>query len=114
VAPPRKEPPKRKVVNRGLGAKVYETLDKQRGLTVYREDMARDLGVNSNAIIQAVNTLRRNGHTEIEVVMRGNAWRIGADKKTQHALYEQIGVTKSGDLILQDEEGQLYRAREID
>lgn len=28
-------------------------------------------------------------------------------------MYEQIGITKNGDLILQDEDGNLFRAQEL-
>lgn len=36
-----------------------------------------------------------------------------AKKTAAGNMYEQIGITKNGDLILQDEDGNLFRATEL-
>lgn len=104
--------------NRGIAAKVFQWLEQRPGLVCYSEDIAQGLDVEKAVINNAINWLKNGKNLPIETVLPGSAWRYDPNKqpqkKTVHSLFELVGKAKNGDLILQDEEGGLFRAKEID
>ena len=100
-------------------------------------DISNALGYTFAQIRTSINTKRyedENYRDRVKIVHRGATWRYVAQhsneprNKTEihtvdvdtihkpsikHNTYEQIGKTISGDLILQDENGNLYRATEL-
>lgn len=103
----------RTIHNRGIAAKIRREFDMHPGLTLYRQDLAATLEVDSSAIPSAVQYCMKT--MNIETIAAGQAWRhIPNHKNSDATLFELIGRSKSGVLILQDEEGRIFKAQEID
>jgi hypothetical protein len=85
---------------------------------VYLSKMAADLKIESrqarNAIYNLRNTKRGGWEKGLETIVGGDAWRWNSDVASQAnssgQLFEQVGVRKNGDILIEDENGKLYRA----
>lgn len=93
------------------------------GETCTIKQMSNDLGYTEQQIRACISNKTHHSKewaSHLTVYVRGQVykWRsepVLVPKTTDEKsnLYEQIGVTKNGDLILQDEEGNLFRASEL-
>jgi hypothetical protein len=98
-------------------AGVFEYLLKHPGGTVFLGDLCRDHPDATRASIQQV--MRHAVQQGLAApIVQGNSWRVLAPNANgtsldTHALFEQIGRTKTGDPVLQSEDGTLYVAREV-
>lgn len=66
----------------------------------------------------AISNLRNRGKIPIEVVVAGRVYRYTPGLKMekgaeQKQLFESVAKLKNGDLLLQDENGVIYRAVEL-
>jgi hypothetical protein len=105
----------RKQSHRGAASKVAQYLVKREGKLVYVQELQKDLGLDQR---QAQNALYYvKAHTEVgkgvEVIQRGAIYRYVAPRNGEGRVFEQLATTKDGHLILQDEEGNLYRAEQL-
>lgn len=100
--------------------RVLKYIEDARGANVYVGDMARDLNALEGSIQNAINDLRKS-IPQLQVVIPGRSWRWVANAeapKTEAAakekrMFEEIGTTKSGDLLIKDTEGTIYTATEL-
>lgn len=114
---------------------VLEYLMNHPGLVVYRRQIVEATGLDESQVRNAILNLRNRTGENIEVVMHGASWiwrpRPGVDygmgptpaateptapvsaAPAQRRVFEQIGTTRSGDLVIQCEQGNLYRAIEL-
>jgi hypothetical protein len=95
------------------------------GKVLYADDLANELDVYRDTVQAGVNNLRRKPEWDaaIEIVVRGNAWRYkgpaGEVKANGHApdgaglMFTSLASTREGDLILQCEDGRIFRAKEL-
>jgi hypothetical protein len=75
---------------------------------------------DEHAIQNAISYLRINKKLQIDQVAQGRVWRYrptAAGKPTSPVygkrMFEELAVTKTGDVLIQDEEGKVYRAVEL-
>lgn len=94
--------------------------------TVTLDAISKGTKLRADQVRSAVSNIR-TAHSNheidfpIEIVQRGQIWRYSpngqvadvAAAKSNKAIYEELGMTKAGDLIIQDESGKLYRAQEL-
>lgn len=98
--------------------KLLEFFNKHVGEIVNVTDIAKTIEVTEKQIKGAVNTLLGHGHN-IESVSRGTAYIYRGMKQeikpaaVSRRLFEEIGVSKSGAIVIQDADGNLYKAEEI-
>lgn len=105
----------------GVQATLMQFFEERPGKTVYLETLARTLGEDPTAVQTGVRNLRRREGWEkaLEVVVRGKAWRYTPTEETAEQdsgtgrCFEQIGTTRDGDLILQSDDGGIFRATEL-
>lgn len=87
-------------------------------------EMAKELNYTQTQIKQAISNKRHESKewgSHVKTVIQGSVFSwiekpengVPEPKDVKKNLYEQIGVTKNGDLILQDEDGNLFRATEL-
>lgn len=94
---------------------VFKYLDDHIGQTVYCNDIAEELKVDKSSIMNVISRCIRNninGYADrLQVIQRGNVWCLHAATKSafSNKLYEQLATTKSGVIILQDEDGEVYK-----
>jgi alkylation response protein AidB-like acyl-CoA dehydrogenase len=96
---------------KGATAAVGKYLQERVGLTVYADDIANDLGLTRVQTMQAVQRALDKGLVEAEKLQAG-VWRVGRSKSTGR-LFELLGESKQGKLVIQDDEGNLFVAESL-
>jgi hypothetical protein len=103
-----------------VGGKVLDVLNRKRGSDVTCEEISRATDLTRGQVQAAVNGLIKRQELPITVVLRGQAWRYETDDvrpkvskptsaKTDD-LFERIGSTQNGDVIVKGIETEaLYR-----
>lgn len=110
-----------KVVNRGVSASVREYFTTHPGVEVPLSELKSAIGkqVSNSVIHNAISYLRVRGDFPIETLAHGRIWRhrpaatAPAAAKNDKRVFEELAITKTGDIIIQDEEGKVYRAVEL-
>lgn len=103
---------------RGIAAALLRVLSSAPGATFWVDDLMTDLGATRVQVQGSANYLIHNGHP-IRVVNKGTAWTYdekppAPEAPAEQLMFEQIGTTRIGDLILQDQNSNLYRATALD
>lgn len=91
------------------------------GEVVYLPALAQALGESAErcqqGIANLVNPNRGTPDLPLQVVVRGQAWKHTPDgapeAEPSRRLFEAIGASKDGSLILECEDGKFYRAVEL-
>jgi hypothetical protein len=82
--------------------------------SVSREQIARETGLTPAQIMSAVNNMRSSGKFKINVLASGHAWVYhGPEHGESKPIWEGVTELKTGEWLLQDEEGNLWHARPI-
>lgn len=94
--------------------KVLKYIEGHPGVTVYADDMANDLSANRNSIQAAVRGLQER-LPQIVTVVGGKAWRWEATAKANSGkrMFEELTTTKAGIVLVQDEDGNVYKLDEL-
>lgn len=133
------QPPK-KQTNRGAVRKISAYFMAQPGVSVSVEQLLAELQLDRRAVQAAIYYLRSQHNFDIATVVAGEVYRYDPPKDgVQHAtrgqhlvrpsgpepapkqkpsshgsrMFEQVGTTRSGELLLQDEDDQFYLARQL-
>lgn len=97
--------------------KVLKYIERASGTTVYIDDMARDLGLKDAQIRGAVRGLIDSGNCpQLVPTIAGRAWRWDASAKASKPtkrMFEELTVTKAGVVLVQDEDGNVYKLEEL-
>jgi hypothetical protein len=94
------------------------------GKVLYADALAEELDTFRDTIQNGVNNLKRRPEWGelIEVVIRGQAWKYngpagevkaGTGNGEAKLCFEELGRTREGDLIIQSDDGRLFRATEL-
>lgn len=108
----------------GITAFVIKYFSERIGQEVFIEDLVKDSSFNEDQIRAAINNLNSessgDGTFKINVVIRGRVYRYAGTKVTEEKpaviskrMFEEVGVTKKGTIVVQDESGNLYEATEL-
>ena len=98
---------------------MLEFLAKSPGSTHYVGDLANGFEVTEQQIRSCINSIIRDEALPgLEVVIPQRSWVYRPSAEPKHSntkrVFEEIGQTRSGDLILQDQDGKVYRAKELE
>lgn len=113
--------------NRKLRARIMEKFHKSIGQELFLTDLAQELGADETAIRSSIsNLIRTEPDYPLLVCVRGRSWRYlpngsepekGTPKslksKPAKRIFEELAVTKAGELLIQDEAGTVYLAKEM-
>lgn len=91
------------------------------GVNIYAADLVQELGLTSAQVRAGIANLRRESsewRDSLRVIQTGQVWRYVPGqheerqeaKKVNEMLFRHIGTTAKGSLVLESEEGKLYRA----
>lgn len=114
---------------KGLRARIQERLHKNPGMEMWASDLAKELGVEERDVQNSVSGLLRDAPDyPLEVCVRGRSWRYlphgekasaevpkqlkGKDSRPKR-IFEELAITKAGELLIQDEAGTVYLAKEL-
>lgn len=88
------------------------------GQVVYLSELMERLGPHARkaSVQNAVRIMAQDGFLEVKV--HGNAWVYnpnGTEKKrvVQHRVFEEVGPVKDGAIIVECEDGTLWRATQM-
>lgn len=99
---------------------VMEFLAKSPGADHYVGDLANGFKVSETKIQDCINNIIVSGSMPgLEVKIRGRCWVYRPGKTVEKVpaskrVFEELAETKGGDLIIQDQDGRLYRAKELE
>ena len=98
---------------RTFGA-LYDVLKEREGLETTIPDIMARTGLRRDQVFNAVNTLKRQGRP-VETHVAGHSFilRREAPLTKEKRVFEEIGTAKNGDIVIQDEDGNLYKATRI-
>jgi hypothetical protein len=108
-----------------IAADVYEYMRAHPGEALYLSAIAKDLDRNAGSVSTTLGRFAAMQDTPIERVkgpdgpVRGlYMWRVGGKAtaempKPTRAIYEYIGTVRDGSVIVQAEDGSLYRLTEL-
>lgn len=89
------------------------------GNVVHIDDLTAAIpGTDNQNIQSAISFIKARKNFPIEVVISGQAYRYHpnapkAEDKPSRRVFEEIGVARDGSIVIQDEAGKLYVAREL-
>lgn len=102
--------------NRGITAKIRELFESKPGMVIFLKDIVSEFGAEEVLVKQVMaNLLRMDSGYQVHIKTR--AWLYRPEpmeaKEPSARMFEQVGVLKNGDLLLQDTDGGVYRATEM-
>lgn len=92
------------------------------GETVFLKDIAVATKFTERQVQNSILHMVNNGVEWVEVVSRGQAWRYHGPmpevapepaQKKEPRLFDEVGVTRDGTLIIADLDNNLYRAEPL-
>lgn len=105
----------------GIRADVLTYFHQRPGQRIFLSEIVKDLNLLEVQIQQAITTeMRRDPDCGIEVHVRGHEWSWKPAEKKEAAdedgkrIFVEVGKTKAGTLIIESEDGVLYKAIELD
>jgi hypothetical protein len=110
-------PEKRKIIK----PQLMEYFQKSPGLVQYVNDLAKNFGVNEHQMQECIaGIIRGNDLPGLAVEIRGRSWcykptvpKSAPTTAREKRMFEEIGETRDGSIIMQDEGGKLYSAKEL-
>lgn len=99
-------------------AQVMKYFTERPGQTIYLDDIVDDLKETPERIRANINNVRHSPGLQGELVtaVRGNAWRYNpSGKKASQGkrVFQELGTAKDSTIIIEDEDGNLFRATEL-
>lgn len=96
---------------------VLEWLHRNANIQVHVKDIAKDTGLSIEQVQGALGNLRRENGLNIETILRGQLVIFHSVPEKPEPIgkrvFEEIGVTKDGRIVIQDVDGKLYETREL-
>lgn len=116
----------------GLGRKPVNTgpllkyLSENLGLPVHMDDIMKATKLSKQQVQSSMYHLRNRKGMDIETIVAGQVFRLknystpktteGTPQSTRRStkrIFEEIGTTKQGVIVAQDEDGALYKVEEL-
>lgn len=112
-----------KIGRRIIKPTVVEHFQKAPGVPQYVNDLSKAFAVSEHQIQECVaGIIRNNSLPGLTCEIRGRSWMYrpqateAADpnpRKPSARMFEEIGETRDGSVIIQDDAGKIYRAQEL-
>lgn len=106
-------------------AAVLTFFEKNPGMAIYVEDLVKDTGYTRTQIQASIYNLIKSGLYDLTSEAHGQIWRYRGLKRESpryseenkrsngRRLFEEVGSTKKGTIVIQDEKGNLFEANEL-
>lgn len=105
----------RVVSNRGIASKFRELLERSPGQVFYLRDLMDALEAPEVAIQNTGARAVREHPDAYRVHIPARAWVYAPNGTATRGnrVFEELTVTKAGEILIQDEHGTIYRATEV-
>lgn len=104
----------------GVTAAVLSYLDKHPNQVLHLGEISEATGFPPKSVQSAINNIKQankaDAKNRLKVELQGQAWvwRSGPiDSTTLDTLYVKAYESKSGEILVEDEDGQLYKLTKI-
>lgn len=108
-----KQPQKQPRV-RGVRSALLEEFHRKPGQVLYLQDLMTALDFEERQVRNSLNAILRMGNSGIVVDIPGRSWVYRPAKQSSKRMFQEIGKTKNGAIVIEDENGNLYAAKELD
>lgn len=97
---------------------ILEVFLKNKNQAVTLNQLCHETGIEASKVQSNVNNLKnsKKDHFTIETITRGQIWilRDSPEKSTPgKRIFEEIGPIKDGSIVIQDGDGNLFKAVEL-
>lgn len=95
--------------------KILDYFHEHQNVQVNINELIEATGLEKAQVQNAINNLKSRYHSNIETVMTGNLWiyKSGRGDGPGSTMFELVGKSSTGVIVIQDEDGKLYKAVEI-
>ncbi len=105
-------------MTRNISASILDFLAQRRNQVVTVTEMMHELKLDKRQIQGNITHIRKRTSVTIETVIAGQAWMLKdgpqeSAKSNGRMMFEEIGPSKAGVLVLQNTDGKLYKAEEL-
>lgn len=95
-------------------SKVLKYLEEHIGQRLFADDMAQALGLSRIQVSHAIYGIRKSG-LHVEQVSQGvYMYSGGRSAGSVKGLFEELAQTRTGKIIVQDEDGKVYLLTELE
>lgn len=95
-----------------IGPVIRRYFEEHPGVDINASELVETLMMTPEQISASISKLRSNG-VDIVAVGRGT-YRYVPNKKPSESLFRLVGTSKSGALIIERDDGRLYKATELE
>lgn len=108
-------PKKRAPMRRGISAEVLNHFLENADRSIGFSEFEKEFNLTAKQVIDAVRYNVEDKKINIVTEVRGRRWRYDSTRKsaTGKRLYEELAVTKKGDILVECEDGSIYKLVEI-
>lgn len=100
--------------NGNCKAKVIEYFMKHPGEVLFLQDISGHVGYETRQVQSSIShMLRADSLPGLHPMVRGNSWKYVPEANGKK-IFEELATTKTGDLIIQDADGNVWRATPLD
>jgi hypothetical protein len=105
------------IKNRGITGQIKEYFVGNTGRTITLSELTSNLKNDARVIQQSMASILREKTPGFAVVVRAKAWKYDPatrpETKSDKRMFEEIGKTREGEIVIQDDNGVLYLARNL-
>jgi len=95
-------------------SKVLREFTSHPGEILYKEDIASTTGMTERQVVNAIWILAQKGHAILKVAEGSWKYDPQAKELKGKTLFELLARTKTGSVVLQDEDGSIWVAKPAD
>lgn len=110
LQPVPKQPEPSKHRAKGVDAALLRYFDEHTNENIYIEDLEKLTGFDHQQILSGISHLKQK---DVPIFRIANGVYRMDSRSTSGELFELVGKSKDGRLIIQDEDGKLYLAVEV-
>lgn len=106
-------------MTRGTKAALIAYFDKHPNQRVYVEDIMKELNLSKDQVRVGINNLRASEPVpykqQLEIVAKGSIWYFHTEKvqENEEQVFKLLGEGTNGVLVLQDSQGNFYKATKL-
>ena len=89
-------------------------------IEINARDLKSEFNISDQQLSSSISYIRNqdwNGaRVKLQTIVPGTLWmwhQNGADKSESRPLYEHLATTRTGDILVQDEDGAVYKLTEL-
>lgn len=100
-------------VERGAATRVLDYFIQHNGIEVPLTELVSELSLDPAKVKSAIWYIQKNKTDRLQTVHDHLVWKYTMSNQKGGRLFEELAVTKSGLILVQDEAGTIYKLEEM-